>query len=89
MGTRQQSFVSEFQRSFELRIGVPDRWFGDQTDENCATLPAIAELRRGGRAMPNERFELGDRRCDFAGWTVLAEFESSAISLHNLVKYVP
>jgi hypothetical protein len=46
-------------------------------------------LRRDGQFRAGERFELGDLRCTVGNIMVVAEYESGAVTLHNLLKYWP
>ncbi len=89
MGTVQGAFVTEFREALVRRFGAHIQCGGGQGKANCGQLPPNPELRRLGRSRANETFELGDLRADLAGQTVIMEFESEWVAVHNLVKYWP
>ena len=89
MGNRQLDFLSGFREAFQARLRGEVLWGGGQTATNTAGLQPDLLLRRDGRRRTGERFELGDLRCDISVSTVVVEYESGAMAVHNLLKYWP
>ena len=89
MGSVQQAFLENFRASFSALVAGSVEWTGGQILANTGVLPAHETLRRGGRFKSGERFELGDLRGDLMRTTLIVEYESSAIAVHNLLKYWP
>lgn len=89
MGIRQSDFLERFKRAFEDRFPEEVAWSGGQGAANTAGLVPDPQLRRKGKLRSRERFELGDLRCDFRNTTVIVEFDSEPVAVHNLVKYWP
>src|SRR5258708_486697 len=90
VGKPQSQFLMEFQSAFRDSFGITPGWITGQGRHNSVGLPCVAKLRRdGGAARSGEVFELGDLRADIARSMVIVECESSAISVHNLMKYWP
>lgn len=89
MGLLQTTFIKEFKLAFETRFAASLHWSGGQRLSNVAALAPHSNVRRRGQVKPGESFELGDLRCELAGHTLIVEFDSDAIAVHNLVKYWP
>jgi hypothetical protein len=79
--------LTDFRSAFERYFSGSFSWSGGQVASNVACLPACLQVRRGERVKPGENFELGDLRCEIAGHSLVVEFESEAIAVHNLLKY--
>jgi hypothetical protein len=90
MAEAQAAFLRAFQAAFATRFKNEQVvWGGGQAASNTGALPGRAELRRGGKLMAREAFELGDLRCTFRGLDLLVEFDQGAVDLRNLLKYWP
>jgi len=75
--------------AFTDRFGARVAWAGGQGEANTAALRRDSTLRRIGPIRPGENFEIGDLRCDLDAFTLVVEYESGAIAVHNLLKYWP
>ena len=89
MGTKQETFLTEFQSRFDAAFGNALAWTGGQVIGNKANFCALPAYRRDGVCRPNEGIELGDLRTSIAGWTIVVEYESEAMVVQNLIKYWP
>ena len=89
MGTHQQEFLERFKVVFSARFPEKTAWSGGQVLANTSGLEPDLLLRRDGVPRRGERFELGDLRCDIGNSTVIVEYESDAMAVHNLLKYWP
>lgn len=89
MGSTQSSFLAEFKKSFNERLGQDIQWSGGQAAENCAAFASPYPCRREMDAVATERFELGDATALYRGWKIIIEFESKQLPLSNLLKYWP
>jgi hypothetical protein len=79
-----------FKDAFKGAFGIPVQWLHGQIAGNTAHLPFQPELKRPGKKRhTGEVFELGDLRADIKGWTVIVEYDSGAVPIHNLAKYWP
>jgi hypothetical protein len=87
MGQSQRSFLAKFKDEFCSRVSSDVTWSGGQVSKNTASLRPNPALRRGGQVRHGEAFELGDLRCDYAGHTVIVEYDSGSVSVPNLLKY--
>jgi len=85
-----EEFRPIFKDYFEASFSFAPDWIHGQIRANAAGLPFRPELKRPGVGQEEgELFELGDLRADIAGWTVIVEYESGPVLVHNLVKYWP
>ncbi len=89
MGLPQAAFIKEFKAAFETRFAASFIWSGGQRQSNVAALAPHPKVRRDGCVKLGECFELGDLRSELTSHTLVVEFESGAIAVHNLVKYWP
>ncbi len=90
MGRPQDSFRRTFKAEFAKRFDIQPDWRESQNKENkAAFLHRYVKYRRNGLIRPNEGFELGDLRCDYRGRTIIVEYDSFGLEIHNLLKYWP
>jgi hypothetical protein len=89
MGVPQQQFLTRLRTALTTRFPSATGWAGGQGIANTAALKGDASLRRGGVLRYGERFELGDLRCTAGSATIVVEYESEGVALHNLLKYWP
>jgi hypothetical protein len=90
MGRPQDVFRRSFKVEFAKRFGLEPVWHESQDKDNKASmLKKQAIYRREGLIRPNEGFELGDLRCDYRGRTIIVEYDSEGLEVHNLLKYWP
>jgi hypothetical protein len=90
MAVTQTVFLEAFKAAFAARFGQEQLvWGGGQGAGNIGALPGRAELRRAGKLMAREAFELGDLRIAFRGADLLVEFDQGAVDLRNVLKYWP
>lgn len=89
MADSQRRFLELFRAEFGQRFGARTSWHTGQVAANTAGLTPQTALRRGGLSRAGEVFEIGDLRCDLPSQTVIVEYESDAIAIHNLLKYWP
>jgi hypothetical protein len=86
---KQSEFLQIFRKAFENRFNVAPDWSGGQILTNKACFAGLDHYRRERRIRSNEGIELGDLRTSFQEWTVIVEYESSAMVVQNLLKYWP
>ena len=89
MAKQQMAFLTVFTEAFGRHFSGDISWTGGQRKTNIGQLQPDRQLRRGGKLQSNEAFELGDLRVDLGGHTIIIEFESDWVAVHNLVKYWP
>lgn len=86
---KQAGFLEEFKCAFNLRLQENITTRGGQGLKNTSRLNHELTLRRNGICKRAERFELGDMRFEFHGYSVIIEYECDGIAVHNLLKYWP